>query len=984
MKKEKEKLTLTEEGKQSGDVSRRDFLVGAGTVVVGGAVGAGLLSSCSGGETKTVTTTKTVEKTVTTTVGGSGAVTITETTTVGGSGATVTETKTVTQPGSGGVEPWQEPVTTNVLPLAGNHRYITAVDSKNGKIVRIRPYHYTEQYSEADLAVSQWKYEAHGKTLECPKKTLQSYFQLGYKKRIYSPNRVRYPMKRVDWEPGGDSAKINPQNRGISKYKRISWDEATDIIAGEMVRIWEKYGDMAILNKSDSAHREMGTIHKNWGGGMHTPFMDRIGYTISQRNADSWEGHYWGAKHVWGSDAGDGKIQPNSNKEIEIAEHCEMLVITGGDWLTTSQSNGNFSTKYCRWLQDIGIKFVHIAPDLNYQNAAHPDKWIPIMSCQDETLAMAIIHTWITEDSYDKDYIASHSIGFDDYIKPYVMGETDGVVKSPAWASEWCGISEWTIKALAREWASKRTSWALGNGGPAIRGPYTHEWSRWMCVVMGMQGLGAPGRQQMDTPGGPPARPGFSPGAAQRGGGYGMADKPFQLFSKMLIHKAILEGKTEQWGSTSRARPTAEQFVKYEYPWPAEQGGGQFHMIYQDYACMCVCWNDGYKFLHAIRDPKIECYAIQAIWMENEATCADILLPITTAAETPDILTAGAEIPGLVMWDKCCEPIGESKSDYEAAIEIAKKLEEHGGRYAGSVEAVTGGKTVDEWLEFGFERSGAGDYISFNNLKQKKYVPAPINQDWPARARMMRPFYEDPGKNPLQTPSGKLEFYSARLAEHFPDDRERAPFPHHVVGGPPEEGWWHNENYKVSERAGKYPLVIVSNHPRWRVHNQYDDVTWFREIPTCKVKGPDGYLYEPIWLHPSDAAARGIQAGDICKMHNERGTTWGAAHVTERIIPGSVYQDHGARLDMLGFDDDDFAEREHKWVNRGGDNNVICPENGLSKNCTGMVSSGFLVAVEKLSGNEYEEMRRKYPEEFSRSYDSGAGLTVEAWLEGGK
>ncbi len=74
------------------------------------------------------------------------------------------------------------------------------------------------------------------------RKTLATPLGLSYKKRVYSPNRIRYPLKRVDWEPGGDPAKINPQNRGISKYKRISWDEATTIIASELKRIQEKYG----------------------------------------------------------------------------------------------------------------------------------------------------------------------------------------------------------------------------------------------------------------------------------------------------------------------------------------------------------------------------------------------------------------------------------------------------------------------------------------------------------------------------------------------------------------------------------------------------------------------------------------------------------------------------------------------------------------------------------------------------------------------
>ena len=69
----------------------------------------------------------------------------------------------------------------------------------------------------------------------------------------------------------------------------------------------------------------------------------------------------------------------------------------------------------------------------------------------------------------------------------------------------------------------------------------------------------------------------------------------------------------------------------------------------------------------------------------------------------------------------------------------------------------------------------------------------------------------------------------------------------------------------------KFPLLVVSNHGRWRVHANLDDVTWIREIPTCKVKGPDGYLYEPLWINPADAAKRGIENGDVVKVFNERG-----------------------------------------------------------------------------------------------------------------
>ena len=212
----------------------------------------------------------------------------------------------------------------------------------------------------------------------------------------------------------------------------------------------------------------------------------------------------------------------------------------------------------------------------------------------------------------------------------------------------------------------------------------------------------------------------------------------------------------------------------------------------------------------------------------------------------------------------------------------------------------------------------------------------------------------------LKTPSGKIEFYSQNLAKHFPDDEERPPVPHWI-----EKGESHDERLS-SERAEKYPLLMMSNHGRWRVHAQCDDITWTREIPTCKVKGPDGYKYEPLWINPADAAARGIRNGDIVKVYNERGAVLGGAYVTERIMPGVVYMDHGARYDPIVPGE----------LDRGGAINTITPHNTTSKNATGMVVSSFLVEVKGVNINE---MRKKYPEIFARSFQD-AGLRMERVL----
>ena len=69
------------------------------------------------------------------------------------------------------------------------------VDVKDGKIVRIRPMHYLWKYNEKHL--NPWKMTVRGSTFEPSLKTLLPPYSLVYKKRVYSPARIRYPMKRV-------------------------------------------------------------------------------------------------------------------------------------------------------------------------------------------------------------------------------------------------------------------------------------------------------------------------------------------------------------------------------------------------------------------------------------------------------------------------------------------------------------------------------------------------------------------------------------------------------------------------------------------------------------------------------------------------------------------------------------------------------------------------------------------------------------------
>jgi molybdopterin guanine dinucleotide-containing S/N-oxide reductase-like protein len=837
-----------------------------------------------------------------------------------------------------------------------------AVDVKDGKIVRIRPFHYDWKYDKKEF--NPWKITRNGKTLEPLMKSMPSPFSLAYKKRTLSPNRIKYPLKRVDWDPNGER---NPQNRGKSKYRRISWDEATDIIASEVKRIHKEYGPLAIMVQGDG-HGECKTI--NTPHGQSARLFDMMGgFTQQVRNPDSWEGWYWGSKHVWGQGI-QGMYNPANNIVKDMSEHCDMVLFWGGDPETTPWGfTGQCATRLCYFWSQVGIKQVYICPDLNYGAAVHADKWVPILPNTDAALQLAIIYIWLKEGTYDKKYVATHTVGMDK-VEAYVMGEEDGIPKTPEWASKKCGVPEWTIKALAREFAAKTTSIAHYFGGSYVRGPFSHEPARLECILLGMQGLGGPGvHQSQITYTGMPRAEGlrstrfFNPQLSER------LTKPVrttiaawgkQLIPKTFIQEAIFSPPLTFMGNGGIESPVEDQFIKYVYP--LEEGGTEIHMIWTDTPCRITCWNHGNWTVEAFRSPKIECVVAQHPWLENDCLLADVIFPANTTLEVEDIVTnvrQGPHFHSIVIQEQAIKPVGESKSDYEVVLEVAKKL--------GMGEKFTEGKTTQDLEKQVFDDMEIDYLISWEDFKEKKYFVFPVAKDWEQDPPGFRKFYEDPENNPLPTPTGKLEFYSERLAQHFPDDKERPPIPKWI-----EKSATHDERLS-SERASMFPLLLMSNHGRWRVHAQADDITWTREAPTCKVLGSDGYKYEPIWINPKDAENRGISDGDIVKIFNERGIVLVGARVWERVMPGVVYVDHGARHDPI----------IPGKVDRGGAINTIAPLGITSRNCVGEATSSYLVDVQRVGGEEMDKWRKNYPEAFEREYDQASGLRFNAWIEGG-
>jgi trimethylamine-N-oxide reductase (cytochrome c) len=656
-----------------------------------------------------------------------------------------------------------------------------------------------------------------------------------------------------------------------------------------------------------------------WGHYLFDMIHERLGWgwwTQQVRNPDSWEGYYWGAKHVWGFDDTLGE-PPQDAVWDDVLEHAEMVIFSGNDPEATGLGmSGSIALEMPKWLKRAGIKIVAISPDLTYAAAVHADTWIPLRPNTDAAMYLALAHTWIVEGLYDKDYVSTHTLGFDE-LRRHVLGEDDGVAKTPAWAEQITGVPSHTLRALAREWAGKKTSLSIYFGGAKVRGTLSHLAGRLEAYVLAMQGIGRPGRQFLRT-----GAPSFYKRSLAQVPRYPEVDRhgipmnpmieyaigkgpksplfiPRTLAADAILHPFV------QWRGTSAALAKAEdQFTRYRFP-PRDDHPG-IRMVWNENGSQPGSWGHGLRWLEALRSPQIDFVLGIHPWLENDIPFSDLILPAQTNFEHPDLISVQrSDILAMFYQEQAIEPVGESQSDYEIHRMIGQRL--------GLEEAFP---PADDWLKAAYEGTLAAKKrgITWEEFKKRKFVvyDCPAWDEWVTIKKEHGFGPHDGGLHwfwskgsGLETASGKIEFVSARIAALDADNVER----------PPLAKWTAHAELPDSPRAKQYPLVVMSNHPRFRLHVQGDDIDWIREIG--KVRGPDGYLYEPCWIHPSDAESRGITNGDVVMVYNERGAVLVGAVVTERIIPGALSIDHGAKIDLAMLKD--------ILVDRGGCINLIAP-----------------------------------------------------------
>lgn len=818
---------------------------------------------------------------------------------------------------------------------------------RDGKVVRIRP------LIADPKDFRPWTIDAGGRRYAPPTKFHLAPFIHAERERLYSEDRILYPMKRKDFDPKG---KRNQEKRGISGYERIGWDEALDVVSEEIRRIREHHGGAAITGITSS--------HHNWGivgykMGPFGRFMNMLEYTPIMDNPDSWEGWHWGAPHTWGFFWRLG-IPEQYDLLEDALKNTEMIVYWSNDPDTTrSIYSAQDSVLWRQWLKEKGVEMVFLDPFFNY-TAAHMDhaKWLPLRPDSGTAVAQAIAYVWITEDTYDKEYVAGRTVGFEEF-KKQVLGKDDGLAKTPEWASEESGIPARKIRILARKWASKRTMLSAGSKGGlagASRQAYATEWARLMILLQAMQGLGKPGVNIWSATMGAPSNTSvFFPGYADlesrmaitRAADRKIENPTRQRLYRTLLPEAILNPPIEWDGDSYAGQSIEQQFVHYVYPM---DGYPEAKMFYRYGGSFLGTMVDTNKWVKMYQSPKLEFVVNQDCWWGGETGFADVVLPACTSLERDDLAesavaggygthgSSGFNFRVVVRMKKCVEPLGESKSDYEIFTLLSEKL--------GLKDVYTdGGKTDLDWAKRYFKLSDLPKYISWEEFDEKGYFiinpeenynPTPALR-WFAEARAC----DTPDVNnrkrgtekadELGTYSGKIEFLSQSLLKKWPDDDERPPVPRHI---PSWEGY-RSELYK------KYPLQLVSPHPRFSFHTHYDRHTkWLNEIPGHRIL-KDGYPWWIARIHPTDAAARGIKNDDIIKLYNDRGAVLCIAVVTERVLPGIVHS-YGSSASY-----DPLEPGKVNSIDRGGCVNLLTPSRMMSRHVPGMAPNSCLIEIIK-------------------------------------
>jgi anaerobic selenocysteine-containing dehydrogenase len=645
-----------------------------------------------------------------------------------------------------------------------------------------------------------------------------------YLDRVYSPDRVLYPMRRIGPKGVGPERSVAPygqplrlgsgQARGAvptNTWRRITWDEALDEIAEKFEKIAADFGSEAILPYSYG-----GTLGVLNGASMDRRFFHRLGASQLARNICSMAGEE-GLKSVIGVKLGT---------EPEQFRHSRYIIA----WASNIHGNNVHLWPFIEDARRQGAKLVVIDP-YRTRTAACADWYLPINPGTDAALALGMMHVIISENRYDADYVSKHTLGFEQLRQKALEYPTERV-------AQWTGISASDIARLAREYATVRPAVIRVNYGvqrsegggmatraiamlPCLTGSWKEVGGGLQLSTSGAYGLNRAGLERtdlmMDTLG-----------------------RPARTVNMVELGKAL---------NTLTDPPIQALFVYNSNP-----------------AAVCPNHND---VVRGLRRPDLFTVVHEQFFTDT-TDYADIVLPATTFFEHKELQTGYGHYY-LQNSDQAIEPLGECKSNVETFRVLAKKMGFEDECFSDSVEEMmdTALSSANPWLtgidRGRLEREGhvrlnfeeTSDATSCVSPKGAHTVPGRVAES--SNERPFLPF----AAGSFPTSSGKAELYNESLKSLGLDPV--------VEFTPPSES-------RHSPQAEQFPLEMLA-----RKADNFLNST-FSNLPSIERMEELGLLE----ISSIDANTRQIKDGDKVRVFNRRGEIVLSARVDGKVQPGVV------------------------------------------------------------------------------------------------
>ncbi|MCA0250440.1 MAG: molybdopterin-dependent oxidoreductase [Proteobacteria bacterium] len=698
--------------------------------------------------------------------------------------------------------------------------------------------------------------------------------------------RVLRPSIRKSWLEKGPGA--NPELRGQEPFVEVPWDEALDLLAGELKRVKETYSNRAIFGGS-YGWSSAGRFHH--AQSQVKRFLNCYGGFVRHQDSYSLGAARVLMPHIVASME---ELMAMHTRWDVLAKDCKLFVTFGGVPHKNAQINAGGATLHhvkggLYAMREAGVRFVNVTPTAEDLDNGGAVEWLAIRPNTDAALMLALCHTLLAENLHDRAFLDRYTVGFDKFAAS-LKG------KDAAWAEKITGIPAHRIVALAREMAATRTMLSIGW---SLQRSHHGEQPFWALVTLacmlgqiGLPGGGfGVGYGPVNLMGSP--HPRYSGPTLPQGKNPVPDFIPVARFTDMLLHP----GERFDYNGRSHVYPD----IRLVY-WA---GGNPYHH-HQDLNRLRQAWR------------KPDTIVFHEQFWTPAAKMADVVLPATTSLERDDI-GYGTREPYIIAMKKARAPLGQSRDDYEIFNDLAERL--------GVGEAHSEGrKTTQEWLSHLYEEARV------KSAKAGVTLP-PYAEFWEAGIAeakgesrdpvMLAAFRADPEKNKLKTPSGKFEIFSETIASFGYDD-----CPGHAT-------WLEPIEWLGAKTAERYPLHMLSDQPADKLHSQLDHSPHAR---ATKIKGR-----QPITLHPDDATARGIAAGDLVRVFNDRGACLAAARLSDRIRRGVVRLSTGA-----WFDPADAGS--NRPLEKHGNPNALTLDIGASKLSQGCIAQTCLVEIERHDG----------------------------------